>query len=76
MGTLHEDQYTISIISRLVLRMKIFQTEVVEKLETHILYSIFFFRKSCLLWDDVGKYSTAGQATEYYMAHAHCMLYT
>jgi len=36
----------------------------------------FFFRKSCRLLDNVGKYCRAGQATEDNMAHAHCMLDT
>jgi hypothetical protein len=34
----------------------------------------FFCRKSCRLLDKVEKYCTAGQATEYNMAHAHCKL--
>jgi len=33
-----------------------FRTKVVEKIKTHLLYSIYiFFRKSCRLWDNVGK---------------------
>jgi len=41
----------------------------------HILCSISFFpRKSCRLWDNVGKYCTAGQATVGNMAHAHRVL--
>jgi len=41
-----------------------FQTKVVEKIKTRILCSVtFFFRKSCRLSDNVGKYGTAGQAT-------------
>jgi len=51
-----------------------FQTNVVDKLKTHILCSVTFFRKSCRLWDHVEKYRRAGQATNYNMAHAHCML--
>jgi len=35
----------------------------VKKIKTHILYSINSFRKSCRLWDNVGKYCRAGQAT-------------
>jgi len=32
---------------------------------THFAFSnIFFFRKSCRLWDNVGKYCRAGQATD------------
>ena len=41
-----------------------FQTKVVEKIKTHILCSITFFRKSCRLWDNVEKYGTARQATD------------
>jgi hypothetical protein len=41
----------------------------------HILCSITFCRKSRCVWDNVGKYSTTGQATDdCNMAHAHCML--
>jgi len=36
----------------------------------------FFFRKSCRLWDNVEKYSTAGQDTDENMAQVHCMLDT
>jgi len=32
-----------------------FQTKVVEKIKTHILCSVIVFRKSCRLWDNVGK---------------------
>jgi len=32
-----------------------FQTKVVQKLETHILCSMTIFRKSCRLWDNVEK---------------------
>jgi hypothetical protein len=41
-----------------------FETKVVDKIKTHILCSIMFFRKSCRLWDNVGKYGTARQATD------------
>jgi hypothetical protein len=42
--TLPEDQYTFLIISRLVLlRMRNVWIKVVEKIETHILYSIKFY---------------------------------
>jgi len=32
-----------------------FQTKVVEKIKTHILFSVTIFRKSCRLWDNVEK---------------------
>ena len=53
-----------------------FRTKVVEKIKTHILCSVTFFRKSYRLWDNVEKYCRAGQATVDNMAHAHCMLDT
>jgi len=37
---------------------------------THFTF-INFFRKSCRLWDNVEKYSRAGQATRKNMAHPH-----
>jgi hypothetical protein len=33
--------------------------KIVEKLKTHILYSVNFYRKSFRLWDDVEKYGRA-----------------
>ena len=38
-----------------------FQTEVVEKIKTSILFSVTFFRKSCRLCDNVEKYFRAGR---------------
>jgi len=44
-GTLHKDQYTFTITSRLILQFfiewKMFQTKVVQKIKTHILFSNF-----------------------------------
>jgi len=37
---------------------------------------LFFSQKSCRYWDNVEKYSSAGLATDYNTAHAHCMLVT
>ena len=45
-----------------------------ENQNTDFMLALFFFRKSCRLWDDVEKYSRAGQATDDNMAHTHCML--
>jgi hypothetical protein len=53
-----------------------FQTKVVGKIKTHFVFSKFFFRKSCRLWDNVEKYCRAGQATDDSMEHAHCVLDT
>ena len=49
--------------------------KVVEKIKTGVLYSIsFFFRRWFHLWDNVGKYGRAVQATDDDMTHAHYML--
>ena len=40
------------------------------------LKNIFFFRKSCRLWDNVEKYCRARQAADDNVAHAHWMLDT
>ena len=56
---------------------KMFQREVVEELQTRIMYvQYFFFSKSCRLSDNVEKLRCAGQATDDNMAHAHCMVNT
>jgi hypothetical protein len=74
MGTLHEDQSTILIISgSVLLELEMFQTRFKEEIKTHILCSITFFRKSCRLWDNVEKYCRAWQATDDNMAHVRCM---
>jgi len=53
-----------------------FQSRVVEEIKTHILCSItFFFCKSCLFLDYVGKYSRTEQATND-NGHAYFMLGT
>ena len=45
------------------LECEIFQTNVVEKTITHVLYSVTFSRKFHLMWDIVEKYSRDRQAT-------------
>ena len=47
-------------------------TKVVEKIKTHILRSVTFFRKICRLWD-VKNFGGAREAADN-MAHAHCVL--
>ena len=39
----------------IILRMRNFSENIVEKIKTHILCSITFFQKSCRLWDNVEK---------------------
>jgi len=42
-----------------------FHTKVVDKIKTHILFSVtFFLGKSCRLWDNVENYGRARQATD------------
>jgi hypothetical protein len=64
----------LSYLAYFFLEGKMCQTKVVEKLETHILCSITFFRRSCILWHNVENVCRAGLATDDNMAHAHCML--
>jgi hypothetical protein len=47
-----------------LLRMRNILVIFLEKIRTHVLYSITFLRKSCRLWDNVEKYGTAGQTTD------------
>jgi hypothetical protein len=70
-GTLLEDQCTFFIISSsFLLECELFQTKVVEKIKTHILWSVTCFRKSCRLWGNFGKYCRAVQDTWQYGACA------
>jgi len=44
MGTWHEDQYTFwSYLAQFFLEWKMFQTKVIEKIKTHIVYSIYIY---------------------------------
>jgi hypothetical protein len=56
--------------------LELYETKIVKKIETYILFSVAYFRKSCLLWNIVEKYRTAGQATDDNMAHAYGILDT
>ena len=52
------------IISRLVLlRMRNVSDKSCTEIKTKMLRPITFFLQSCCLWDNVGKYCSAGQAT-------------
>jgi len=64
-------------VSEFLLKWKIFQTKILEKIATHIfIFCNFFPLKSCRLWDNVEKYGRAGQTTDDNMAHACCMVGT
>jgi hypothetical protein len=43
---------------------EMFQTKVVEKIRTYVLYSITFFWKLCHLWDNMQKYARATGARD------------
>ena len=76
MGTLHEDQHTVlSYLAQFFLEWDMFQTNIVEKIKTHILGSITDFSpENNAVNENVEKYRKAGQATDGNMAHAHSML--
>jgi hypothetical protein len=42
-----------SYCTQFLLEWEMFQTKFVEKIKTHILWSVTFFIKSCRLWDNV-----------------------
>jgi hypothetical protein len=56
---LHLWQY----LAELFLEWEIFQIKVVEKIKTHILCTVTFFRKLRLLWDNVQKCGGAKEST-------------
>jgi hypothetical protein len=51
-------------LAQFFLEWEMFQTKVVKKVKTHILYSVTFFRKLFRLWDNLEKVSRARQATD------------
>jgi hypothetical protein len=57
-----------------ILKIRNVSYKIVEEIKTPILFSATYFRKLCYLWDNVKKYSRAGQTTDDNMAHAYCML--
>ena len=64
-----------SYLPHFLLEWNIFHTEVTEKSKhTFYVQYFFFFRKSCRLWDNVGKYCAAGQAAYDSTVHAYCMM--
>jgi hypothetical protein len=76
-GTLYEDQYTFLIISHYVLlEWEMFQTEIVDKIKTHIVMFSNFFSpsKNCaicvIMWKNIVR---AGHITDDNTAHVHCM---
>jgi len=64
-GTLGEGlcAFIIIISNWIFLRMQNISNKFVENFKKHFIYSKIFFRKFCLLWGNVEKYCTFGQAT-------------
>jgi len=63
-------------LNQFFLEWEMFQIKIVEEIKTHFHVQFFFSRKSCRLWDNVEEYSTAGEATDDSLAHAHFTLDT
>ena len=62
----------LSYLARFFLEWVMFQTKVVEKIKTHILYSVTFFENRVfyeIMWKNVVEYGRA----QINLAHAHCM---
>jgi hypothetical protein len=75
--TLYEDQHMFtSYLAEFFLEWKMVQARVAEKSKHAFYVQYFFFRKSCLLWDNVKKCCRAGQATNDNMAYAQCLMDT
>ena len=73
-GTLHEDQYTFFITSRSnLLRIKTFQTKVVEKMKIQSSCSKSF-PENRTVYEIMWKNMVEPDNTDKNMAHAHSML--
>ena len=77
-GTLHEYHLTFFIISGSVLlkMINVSDKRCRGNQNTHFVFTDFFFRKSCRLWDNVEKYCRAELATNDSMVYSHCMVDT
>ena len=67
-GHMQTDICTVMVTSRSVLlRLRNVSIKPVEKIKTHILFSVTYIRKSCRLWDNVEKtwYSRAAHRWQY-----------
>jgi len=54
------DIHLLSYFVLFFLKWEMIQTKAVEKIKTHILYSVTILSKVCRLWDSVEKYCRAG----------------
>jgi len=69
------NMHFLSCLAHFFLELEMFETNFVEKIKTHILYSVTFFLKLCRLWDNVEKRCREGQDTDDNMAHSHFMIH-
>ena len=73
--TLHEDLCAFMISQSFhSFLCEMHKGNFVDKIKTHILHSVIFFRKSYCLWGNAEKIYRAGQVTDENVAHAHDML--
>ena len=70
------NKHFLSYFAQLFLKWEMFHIKFTEEIKTDLLFSTFFFRKSCHLWNYMEKYCRAWQDIDGNMAHAHCMLDT
>jgi hypothetical protein len=63
-----------SYLAHFFLEWKMFQTKFAEKIESGLLCSLTFFRKSLHLWYSKKKYCRAGRVIDDNMTHAHRLL--
>ena len=77
-GTLHKDQCTVCVISRSIpLRVgNVADKSCRGNQRPRFMLNNLFFRKSCRLWDNVGKFRSVVQATDDNTAQAHCNTHT
>ena len=61
-------------LAEFFLEWEMFEVNVLEKIKRHILRSVTFFLKSCLLWNKVEKCGGAREAADDNMARTRCML--
>ena len=65
----------MTIYRWILLSWEMFYIKALEKIKTHILCSVTFYRNSCRLWDNVEKCGGTREATDdNTMTHACCML--
>jgi len=62
-------------LAEFFLEWEMLQIKVVEKIKTHTLCSITFFKKSCCLWDNVEKCGTVRQANGDTICVIQCMCF-